>query len=136
MKRIYFALLLIAVLASCSPMRFTTRTRGGDYTRETPVAVIPFHDASAFGTDELYNQLDKYGFDVVTYYNRRKGDEYVLEINCSLEPDTANTYSTFTASLAEGKSGRILLRATQRRPRDARATMRDLVKKMSQVIKP
>ena len=135
MKRILIALLLTTFFASCSPMKFTTRTRGGDYTRETPVAVIPFYDASKYGTDELYKQLDNYGFDVVTYYNKRKGDEYVLEINCSLEPDTSNTYETFTASLADGKSGRIILRATQRRPRDARATMRDLVKKMSQVIK-
>ena len=135
MKRIIFALLLTAVLASCSPMRYTVRTRGGDYTRETPVAVIPFFDASKYGTDELYKQLEKYDFDVVTYYNKRKGDEYVLEITCELEPDTSNTYSSFTASLADGKSGRILLRGTQRSPRDARDTMRDLVRKMSQIIK-
>ena len=134
MKRIILALLLTTVLASCSPMRYTTRVRG-NYTRETPVAVIPFNDASNYGTDELYNQLERHGFDVVTYFNKRRGDEFVLEINCSLEPDTRNIYSTFTATLADGKTGHILLRATQRRPRDARATMRDLVQKMSQIIK-
>jgi len=136
MKRFLPALLLIAVLVSCSPMRFTTRTRGQVYTRETPVAVIPFYDPSDYGTEELYKQLDRYKFDQVSYYNKRKGKEYVLEIVCASKQSNRNEYTTFNATLSDGKSGHIILRASQRGSRDARATMRDLVQKMAQVIKP
>lgn len=116
-------------------MRLVNRTRGQVYSRDVPIAIMPFYDASDHGNLELYKQLERAGFDIVTYYSKRTDNQYILEIACTLDPETRDTYTTFTATLSDGETGKVFMRAIQRRPRDSRATMRDLVKKIKRVLK-
>ena len=149
-KKLFLAVICTLFLASCS-MVYTTRGSRENYSRENPVVITPYNDPTAVGEGYLVRQLLNNGYDIVSaeysrYHDGRHRDNgkdrrremneagYILEIHCTLEPGTNNTYKTYHAKLSDKQNGRLIFVADLQRPRKAKATIRSLVKKMNSYI--
>lgn len=154
-RRIVLAVSCLVVIASCSPLRYSTRTGLKTYSREVPVVIAPYHDQTRNGSGELVRLLLANGYDVITidksridgrnklFGNKRKGDfysytkesVYILEIKCTAMQGNRNKYEAFHATLSDGDSGRIILVADLVDPKGVKPTIKALVRKMNTFIK-
>ena len=151
MKRIILATLCIVLFASCSTLRISGPRDGATYDRKVPMAIVPYHDETETGAGELMYLLQTNGYNLISFESARTGrlphrsrharphrgkidmgdSFYIMEIHNRKKKGTEDTYSSYRATISDSETGYIILSANLRGKKDARQTVRELVRRMN-----